>query len=111
MRRMRLTLVYNNKHPKERRAPRGPQRRAQQHPRRVPHHDAPLEEEHRDQVERAVDGDHPAEDGEEAGGGDVEAGVDRGVDGFAGAEVWAVLGGWGGKEGEGASGCEGGAVA
>ena len=62
-------------------------------------------------MQRAVDGDHPAEDGEEAGGGDVEAGVDRGVDGFARAEVWAVLVVGEGSEGKGASGGEGGAVA
>ena len=106
----KLTLINHHKNTQKRRTPPRPQRSPHQHPHRVSPHLLPLKKQHRDQVERAVDGYHPAEDGEEAGGGDVEAGVDRGVDGFARAEVWAVLGVRGGSEGEGASGGEGGAV-
>lgn len=93
--RMQLTLEDENKGTQERGAACCAPPSAQEHVLWVLHEEFPLEQDHGDEVQRAIHGQHPFEHVEEPQGHDRETRVDHGVHNMARHYMSAKVG-WGG---------------
>lgn len=78
-----LTLIDEHENTQERRASYGPFQTPQQHDKGFLEELLPLEQNHRNNMQCAVDWEHPREDGDEALDFDVGTRIQPGMDDFA----------------------------